>query len=97
MHPTTWKKKENRICRTWFGVNRTGSTGRCCADGNTDKEAIEVFTYGIPKKLLEELAQAEKDAGNDKIPWAVFGPRGGKDEDMIIFTKLKYFPKVKQE
>ena len=75
--------------RKWFGLERIGGTGHRNPDGRGNNVAIEVFTYPIPRKLLEELSQAEADLAraenpNDFIPWAIFGPKGGKDEDCII-------------
>ena len=89
-----WKAKERRILRKWFGTTRIGSTGKPTPDGKTDTDAIEIFTYRIPRKILAELGQAEKACGNDLIPWVVFGPKGGRDEDMLIATKLRYFPRA---
>jgi len=94
MGDTFWKAKERRILRQWFGTSRIGSTGRPSPDGITGSEAIEIFTYPVPKKIPAELAQAEKACGNDLVPWVIFGPKGGRDGDMLIATKLKYFPKV---
>jgi len=82
-----------RILRQWFGTSRIGSTGKPNPDGLTGSEAIEIFTYSIPKKILAELEQAEKACGNDLIPWIIFGPKGGRDENMLMATKLKYFAK----
>ena len=91
-----WKAKERRILRRWFGTTRIGSIGKPTPDGRTDTDAIEIFTYDIPRKVLKEFAQAERETGNDLIPWIVFGPKGGRDEDMLIATKLRYFPKIKE-
>ena len=96
MGDTFWKAKERRILRKWFGTSRIGSTGKPNPDGLTGNEAIELFTYSIPKKILAELAQAEKACGTDLIPWIIFGPKCGRDEDMLIATKLKYFPRAKE-
>ena len=96
MSDAFWKAKERRILRQWFGTSRIGSTGKPSPDGITGSEAIEIFTYRIPKKILAELAQAEKACGADLIPWVIFGPKGGRDEDMLIATKLKYVPRAKE-
>ena len=50
-----WKAKERRVLK-WFGLTRIGGTGHKNPDGRGDNVAIEVFTYNIPNKLLEELA-----------------------------------------
>ena len=50
-----WKAKERRILKEWFGTSRIGSTGKLTPDGLTASEAIEIFTYSIPKKILSEL------------------------------------------
>ena len=91
-----WKAKERRILGRWFNTTRIGSTGRSGPDGRTASEVIEIFTYPIPKKLEQEFSQAENDCVDGQIPWAVFGPKGGRDEDMILFSKLKYFPAIRQ-
>lgn len=98
---TFWKQKERRVLREWFGLERIGGTGRACPDGRGENIAVEVFTYPIPRKLLDELRQAEHDLRNcdnpnEFIPWGVFGPWGGRDLDMIVFTKLKYFSRRKE-
>ncbi len=84
-----WKAKERRVLK-WFGTNRIGGTGHPGADGIGEDYVIEVFTSPIPKKFLIELEQAEKACQPGKIPVGVFGPKGGQDGEMIIFTKLKY-------
>jgi hypothetical protein len=98
MPDTFWKAKERRILRKWFGLERIGKTGRGSPDGRGPNLAIEIFTYRIPNKLIEELAQAEAELKkcekpNEFIPWGVFGPKGGMDEDCLIYTRLKWFPR----
>jgi hypothetical protein len=102
MSDTFWKQKERRILRRWFNTCRIGNTGKRCPDGRTENMAIEVFTHPIPGWMLKELRQAEDDlrnstCPNDFIPWAVFGPKNSLDRDMIIFTRLGFFPRFKGE
>jgi hypothetical protein len=92
-----WKAKERRILRQWFGCERIGATGRASPDGITESQSIEIFSYSIPQKILSELAQAERACGDNLVPWAIFGPKNGKDRDMLICTKLRYFPRLKGE
>jgi hypothetical protein len=97
MSDTFWKSKEREILRRWFGTSRIGATGKASPDGITGSEAVEIFTYPIPGKILSELAQAESVCGSDLVPWIVWGPKNGKDADMLIATKLRYFPRLKSE
>jgi hypothetical protein len=97
MSDTFWKQKERRVLREYFGCKRIGATGRASPDGITGSETIEIFTYAIPRKILSELAQAEKASGSGLMPWVIFGPKNGKDRDMLICTKLRYFPRLKSE
>ena len=100
MSDAFWKAKERRILREFFGCERIGATGKRSPDGRTETMAIEVFTHAIPGWMLKELKQAEDDLKNspnpnDFIPWGVFGPKNSLDRDMIIFTRLRFFPRFK--
>jgi hypothetical protein len=102
MGDTFWKSKERRILAAYFGCERIGATGKRSPDGRTENTAIEVFTHPIPEWMLRELRQAEDDLRNSNcpnefIPWAVFGPKNSLDRDMIIFTRLGFFPRFKSE
>lgn len=102
MPDTFWKSKERRVLREFFGCERIGAIGRASPDGRTETMAIEVFTHPVPKWMLKELKQAEDDlrnstCPNEFIPWAIFGPKGGTDEEMIIFTRLRFFPRFKSK
>ena len=92
-----WKARDRRILWKWFGTKRIPSTGQKAPDGMTDHEVLEIFQWKPPRKLEQEFAQAEREAGNDKIPWIIFGAKGSRDEDKWIATKLSYFPKIEQQ
>ena len=92
-----WKARDRRILWKWFGTKRIPSTGHKSPDGITDHEVLEIFQYNTPKQFEHEFRQAEREAGNEKIPWIIFGPKNGRDEEKFIATKLRYFPNFDYE
>ena len=86
-----WKQIERRVARM-FGTARIGSTGWESADFENGEVVGEVVCHEIPKWILKELAQAERqETDRPKLRLLVIHEKGQRLKEALVVMRLKQF------
>ena len=90
----TWKSAELRICREYFGSERTGPVGKDGPDCEMTSFPFAVqIKHGekFPQWLEKDMQQAVDDTWDGYIPVLILHPTGANYDDCLVVMRLGTF------